>query len=110
MAKELDVLQFRADELGISPEKGLALNTVAHLTSARLEKPYEISRRFAEAVGSLRTERDLSREKVAVQSGLTLHRYTRIERGRTRPTLVEACHVAKALEMSTAELVGLAGL
>jgi transcriptional regulator with XRE-family HTH domain len=66
--------------------------------------PPETDPRLAAVLRRLRTERELSQERLAVAAGITAGTINSIERGSRGPTWVTVCKLAEALGVSLNEL------
>src|SRR5687767_3486096 len=64
-----------------------------------------VSRRFYTRLKQLRTDRGWSLETLANASGVSRSMLSQIERGRANPTLAVTFRIARAFDMSLAELV-----
>jgi transcriptional regulator with XRE-family HTH domain len=69
-------------------------------------RPSSPDPRLAQAVRDLRQRADLSQEAVAHAAGLTVSAYARIERGEANPTWTTVTQIARAFQISLAELGG----
>jgi transcriptional regulator with XRE-family HTH domain len=67
-------------------------------------RPSSPDPRLARAIRQLRERADLSQEAIAHRAGLTVSAYARIERGEANPTWTTVTHIARALDVSLAEL------
>jgi len=59
-----------------------------------------------ERIRALRTARKLTQEQLAYRAGVSVGTIARIERGATRPTLETLERLARALDVSVADLLG----
>jgi transcriptional regulator with XRE-family HTH domain len=66
--------------------------------------PSETDARLAAVLRRLRTERDLSQERLAAAAGITAGTINSIERGSRGPTWVTVCKLAEALGITLREL------
>jgi transcriptional regulator with XRE-family HTH domain len=67
-------------------------------------RPSSPDRRLAHVLRDLRERGDLSQETIAHKAGLTVSAYARIERGEANPTWTTVTKIAKALDVSLAQL------
>ncbi|MBD2123412.1 helix-turn-helix transcriptional regulator [Trichocoleus sp. FACHB-262] len=68
------------------------------------DKPQNINQRFGKAIRQRRRELDLSQQELAKQTGLHRTYISDIERGERNPTLENIEKLAKALDISIAQL------
>jgi transcriptional regulator with XRE-family HTH domain len=69
-----------------------------------MARPSSPDPRLARAIRGLREGADLSQEAVAHSAGLTVSAYARIERGEANPTWTTVTQIARALDVSLAQL------
>jgi transcriptional regulator with XRE-family HTH domain len=67
-------------------------------------RPSSPDPRLACAIRDLREQAGLSQEAVAHSAGLTVSAYARIERGEANPTWTTVTQIARALDVSLADL------
>lgn len=70
----------------------------------------KLQKRFGECIRSERKARKLSQERLAFESELSLTYVGELERGEKMPSLDVVLRIAKALEMTGADLMGCAKL
>jgi transcriptional regulator with XRE-family HTH domain len=66
--------------------------------------PSETDHRLAAVLRRLRTERELTQERLAATAGITAGTINSIERGSRGPTWVTVCRLAEALGISLKQL------
>jgi transcriptional regulator with XRE-family HTH domain len=69
-----------------------------------VSRPSSPDPRLAHAIRDFRQRADLSQEAIAHAAGLTVSAYARIERGEANPTWTTVTQIARALDVSLAEL------
>lgn len=65
----------------------------------------ELIQKFGNRLRDLRKEKDLSQEKLANLSNVTINQISRIERGEINPTLSTLGVIAAAMEVSLKDLL-----
>ncbi|KAF0221132.1 MAG: SOS-response repressor and protease [Geobacteraceae bacterium] len=60
---------------------------------------------FGEVIRSCRNERNMSQERLALESDLQRSFISRLERGKAQPTLVTIFELAKALDMEPVNII-----